>query len=53
MTETRAGAAGWIAADWGTTHLRAWAMAPDGAVLDQAPLFQLPLPTTFVHILPD
>lgn len=25
----------WIAVDWGTTHLRAWAMAADGAVLDK------------------
>ncbi len=26
----------WVAVDWGTTHLRAWAMAEDGAVLDRA-----------------
>lgn len=26
----------WIAVDWGTTHLRAWAMGPDGTVLDSA-----------------
>lgn len=26
----------WIAVDWGTTHLRAWAMAHDGAVIAQA-----------------
>jgi 2-dehydro-3-deoxygalactonokinase len=26
----------WIAADWGTTHLRAWAMAEDGTVLAEA-----------------
>jgi 2-dehydro-3-deoxygalactonokinase len=26
----------WIAVDWGTTHLRAWAMAPDGSVVAQA-----------------
>ncbi len=25
----------WIAVDWGTTHLRAWAMAGDGAVLEK------------------
>lgn len=25
--------ADWIAVDWGTTHLRAWAMGPDNAVL--------------------
>ena len=24
----------WIAADWGTTNLRVWAIAPDGAVLE-------------------
>ena len=36
MTDTGAHGAGWIAADWGTTHLRAWAIASDGAVLDQA-----------------
>lgn len=36
MTDTGAPEASWIAADWGTTHLRAWAMAPDGEVLDQA-----------------
>ena len=26
----------WIAVDWGTSNLRAWAMAADGAVLDHA-----------------
>ncbi|MGR6468557.1 2-dehydro-3-deoxygalactonokinase [Rhizobium sp. PAMB 3182] len=26
----------WIAADWGTTNLRVWAIGKDGAVLDQA-----------------
>lgn len=26
----------WIAVDWGTTHLRAWAMAVDGSVLAEA-----------------
>ncbi len=26
----------WIAVDWGTTHLRAWAMAGDGSVIDEA-----------------
>lgn len=26
----------WIAVDWGTTHLRAWAMGPGGTVLDEA-----------------
>ncbi len=26
----------WIAVDWGTTHLRAWAMAADGEVLSTA-----------------
>ncbi|MEM1201365.1 MAG: 2-dehydro-3-deoxygalactonokinase, partial [Pseudomonadota bacterium] len=25
--------ADWIAVDWGTTHVRAWAMGPDNAVL--------------------
>ncbi|MEO0743952.1 MAG: 2-dehydro-3-deoxygalactonokinase, partial [Pseudomonadota bacterium] len=25
----------WIAVDWGTSHLRAWLMARDGAVLDR------------------
>ncbi len=28
--------ADWIAVDWGTSHLRAWAMGADGAVLGQA-----------------
>lgn len=28
--------ADWIAVDWGTSRLRAWAMAADGRVLDQA-----------------
>ena len=28
--------ADWIALDWGTTNLRVWAMAQDGAVLDSA-----------------
>jgi len=28
--------ADWIAVDWGTTRLRAWAVAPDGAVLAEA-----------------
>ena len=28
-------AADWIAADWGTSNLRVWAMGPDGAVLDR------------------
>ncbi len=28
-------AAAWIAVDWGTSHLRAWAMATDGRMLDQ------------------
>jgi 2-dehydro-3-deoxygalactonokinase len=28
--------ADWIAADWGTSNLRVWAMAADGRVLDQA-----------------
>ena len=28
--------ADWIALDWGTTNLRAWAMAQDGTVLDSA-----------------
>ncbi|KMK67443.1 2-dehydro-3-deoxygalactonokinase [Puniceibacterium sp. IMCC21224] len=27
--------ADWIAADWGTSHLRVWLMAADGAVLDR------------------
>ncbi len=27
--------ADWIAVDWGTSHLRAWAMAADGSVRDQ------------------
>lgn len=26
----------WIAVDWGTSHLRAWAIGADGAVLDKA-----------------
>ena len=26
----------WIAVDWGTSNLRVWAMAADGAVLDHA-----------------
>ncbi|WP_309665744.1 2-dehydro-3-deoxygalactonokinase [Tabrizicola sp.] len=26
----------WIAVDWGTSNLRAWAMGPDGVVLDHA-----------------
>ncbi len=26
----------WIAVDWGTSHMRAWAMGPDGSVLAQA-----------------
>lgn len=26
----------WIAVDWGTSHLRAWAMGSDGTVLDRA-----------------
>jgi 2-dehydro-3-deoxygalactonokinase len=26
----------WIAIDWGTSHLRAWAMSPAGEVLDRA-----------------
>ena len=26
---------GWIAVDWGTTHLRAWIMSDDGDVLDR------------------
>ena len=26
----------WIAVDWGTSHLRAWAMGPGGEVLDRA-----------------
>ena len=29
-------AATWIAADWGTTHLRVWAMSDSGTVLDKA-----------------
>lgn len=28
--------AAWIAVDWGTTNLRAWAMGPEGEVLDAA-----------------
>lgn len=28
--------ADWIAADWGTSHLRLWAMGPGGAVLERA-----------------
>jgi 2-dehydro-3-deoxygalactonokinase len=28
--------ADWIAADWGTSHLRLWAMGPEGAVLERA-----------------
>lgn len=28
--------ADWIAVDWGTTHLRAWALAADGRVLSEA-----------------
>ncbi len=28
--------AAWIAVDWGTSNLRAWAMGPDGSVLDHA-----------------
>jgi 2-dehydro-3-deoxygalactonokinase len=28
--------ADWIAVDWGTTHLRAWAMAEDGTVRAEA-----------------
>ncbi|MEO0914636.1 MAG: 2-dehydro-3-deoxygalactonokinase [Pseudomonadota bacterium] len=28
--------ADWIAVDWGTTNLRAWAMGPDGSVLAEA-----------------
>jgi len=28
--------ADWIAVDWGTSHLRAWAMGPGGAVLGKA-----------------
>lgn len=28
--------ADWIAVDWGTTHLRAWAIAADGRVLSEA-----------------
>ena len=31
-----AGAADWIAVDWGTTRLRAWALEDSGAVLDSA-----------------
>ena len=31
-----ASAATWIAADWGTTHLRVWAMSDSGTVLDKA-----------------
>ncbi|OUS05009.1 2-keto-3-deoxy-galactonokinase [Rhodobacterales bacterium 52_120_T64] len=27
-------APGWIAVDWGTTHLRVWAMSGDGVILD-------------------
>ncbi len=30
------GFADWVAVDWGTTHLRAWAMAHDGTVQAQA-----------------
>jgi 2-dehydro-3-deoxygalactonokinase len=30
------GAGDWIAVDWGTSNLRAWRMAVDGAVLDRA-----------------
>lgn len=26
----------WIAVDWGTSNLRAWAMGPDGSILDHA-----------------
>ena len=26
----------WIAVDWGTSHLRAWAMSANGTVLAQA-----------------
>jgi 2-dehydro-3-deoxygalactonokinase len=26
----------WIAADWGTSNLRVWAMSPDGSALDRA-----------------
>lgn len=33
---TKAIAADWIAADWGTTNLRVWAMAADGSVLAEA-----------------
>lgn len=36
MTGRRNGVPGWIAVDWGTSRLRAWAMGPDGAVLDAA-----------------
>ncbi|NCO87013.1 MAG: 2-dehydro-3-deoxygalactonokinase [Rhodobacterales bacterium] len=35
MAEAEA-APDWIALDWGTTHLRGWAMAADGRVLAQA-----------------
>jgi len=28
--------ADWIAVDWGTTHLRAWAIGPDGAIRAEA-----------------
>ena len=28
--------ADWIAVDWGTSALRAWAMGPGGTVLDKA-----------------
>jgi len=36
MTGNAALRADWIALDWGTTHLRAWAMDPAGKVLAQA-----------------
>lgn len=29
------GEVAWIAVDWGTSHVRAWLMGPDGAVLDR------------------
>ena len=28
--------AAWIAVDWGTSNLRAWAIGADGALLDEA-----------------